>query len=654
MSINLGFMETEQIIRAIYLTLLHSLWQGAAIAGISGIIMEITKRSSAASRYNFLAGSVIFFLLCVAITFMKMLAVHQVEISQINTSVPTIEFSTSVASNNIVEGFFNVLSSYSNRIVLLWFLIICLKSIQLWLGFTEIENLRTKQISQPGPFWNDRLHILSKKLGINQVIKLAESGLTMIPLTVGYLKPVILVPAGMLAAIPADQVEAILLHELAHIKRKDYFINIFQSIVEVFFFFNPAILWLSSRIRAERENCCDDIAIENSSSKIGYVKALVAFETYRHELPQLSVGFAGNNNTILHRTKRIIYNQNNTLNSMEKFILTSGLVLSGLLSLAFTDDGREQISKTLKPVAVSISKTFPAVKQVFAAADTVPASSINEVSIIKKGVSTYNLTHDGKSYEIKIKEGKVTELYIDKIKIADDQIKDYASTIREVVDLANSVSHSAEAKKMEAEAHRDLSLKVQEITETARNASEMEREKAEIVRKEVESYRNNIDIQVNENTVSVPAPQAAPATELNVSTFTSPSIRVRPATFSTKSLRPLKSPNKISRTISVSNKITPLSPINAKSYTSKSAKLTPITAYNAVTLKTEPSKNGEYLRKMLADEGLIINAKEFVLTINEKELLLDGVKQSDEIHRSILSKFARSKDDKVNLTYKVN
>jgi bla regulator protein BlaR1 len=707
-------MESEQLIKAMYLTLMHSLWQGAAIAGLAGIVMMLTKRSSAASRYNFLTGSLIFFVLCAGVTFIRVLGEPVGIIPVINTAQQAITLNYSDTNRNIIDNFFSILGSYSNRIVLLWFLIICLKGLQLWMGFNEVENLKSKQTSDPGAYWTDRINLLSKKLGITQAIRFAESGLTMVPLTVGYLKPVILVPAGMLAAIPADQVEAIILHELAHIKRKDYFVNILQSIVEIFFFFNPAIWWLSSLIRAERENCCDDIAIENSSSKIGYVKALVAFEEYRHELPQLSLGFGGRENTLINRTKRIIYNQNNTLNSMEKFILTSGLVLSGLLSLAFTDDGQKQISKTLKPVAATISEVFPAVRQALITTDTIPASSINEVSIIKQGISTYNVTHNGKSYEIRIKEGKVTDLYINRIKIADDKIKDYSSTIKEVVDLAESVNHSAEVSKKDAETVRAQALQAKEISEVQKNGAEAERKKAdavrlqadeakeqaEIARAEAEGIRKNIEIKLNnEAIIKSPLPASRVSNAIEVKISPAPAIRAKPSSIKTipaiparKALRAQPAPaigikpssslraipampaipaiealpaipaipaGKALRAEPLSFRNTALkagsnSRLKSRKYTLKSLSYTPKVSYTADYDNNSKNSTAEEIGKMLINEGLIINSKKFFFTINNQELFVDGIKQNDNIHSRILSKLSKKQGEKINLTYSVN
>jgi len=90
-------------------------------------------------------------------------------------------------------------------------------------------------------------------------------------MVIGLVKPAILVPLGLLSNLPPGQVEAVLLHELAHIRRKDYLVNLLQSFAEAIFFFNPAVLWISSLIREERENCCYDIAIGGIKNKNKFI-----------------------------------------------------------------------------------------------------------------------------------------------------------------------------------------------------------------------------------------------------------------------------------------------------------------------------------------------------------------------------------------------
>ena len=100
-------------------------------------------------------------------------------------------------------------------------------------------------------------------------------------MAIGFFKPLILVPMGLLTHLPADQLHAILLHELGHIRRQDYLVNLLQRFAETVFFFNPAVLWLFALLRRERECCCDDLVLLHTGNRKSYLDALVGFQEYR-------------------------------------------------------------------------------------------------------------------------------------------------------------------------------------------------------------------------------------------------------------------------------------------------------------------------------------------------------------------------------------
>ncbi len=131
----------------------------------------------------------------------------------------------------------------------------------------------------------------------------------------------------MLAQLSADQVESILLHELAHISRRDYLFNLVQNIVDTLFFFNPALLWVSSLIRTERENCCDDVAIRETRSRRKLIEALVSFHEYQQTTQNYVLAFAGQPNGIVKRVERIVHKRNHSLNAGERLLLMAGVLL---------------------------------------------------------------------------------------------------------------------------------------------------------------------------------------------------------------------------------------------------------------------------------------------------------------------------------------
>jgi beta-lactamase regulating signal transducer with metallopeptidase domain len=176
-------------------------------------------------------------------------------------------------------------------------------------------------------FWEQRFKALTETMKIAGPVTLLESGIAQVPLLIGYLKPVILVPIGLVNSLAPEQVEAILLHELAHIVRKDYLVNLIQKMIESLLFFNPAVLWISHLIRCERENCCDDIVIRQTQNRVGYMRALISFEELRQRLPGQALAITGNTGAIPQRIERMISGKNRSLLRLEVIILSLMTIL---------------------------------------------------------------------------------------------------------------------------------------------------------------------------------------------------------------------------------------------------------------------------------------------------------------------------------------
>jgi len=348
----------DQIIKALCNTLVHSLWQGLLLAAVAGLIVIFTKRSSSALRYNLLISALALFAVGTIATFavqfqsghiVNAIANQPVNFVRQNTFVAVQHYNNAGVQNksitSILSGYLN---TYHNAIVLIWFLIICAKSMQLGVGLYGTYQLKRLNVVAAGSYWTERVQQLACLLGVGRTISLLESGIAKVPMVIGHLKPVILIPIGLLTALSMEEVEVILVHELAHIKRRDYLVNMLQSLMEIIFFFNPAVLWISQLIKTERENCCDDMVVAQSSNKISYIRALVSCEEYQAAVPAYAMAFPGSKNSLLDRVKRLATNRNHSLNLFEKTLLAVCLVVSGLCMSAFAE--RDNIKRTVKEV----------------------------------------------------------------------------------------------------------------------------------------------------------------------------------------------------------------------------------------------------------------------------------------------------------------
>jgi beta-lactamase regulating signal transducer with metallopeptidase domain len=159
---------------------------------------------------------------------------------------------------------------------------------------------------------------------------LLVSSLVEVPVVVGWFRPVVLMPVGALTGLAPEHIEALLAHELAHIRRHDYLVNVLQSVVEAVLFYHPAIWWVSNQIRKERELCCDDLAVAASGDALTYVRALADLESCRPT--HVRAAIAANGGSLLHRIRRLADPSqpvsHTVIGPMAAFVVTL-MVLSG-------------------------------------------------------------------------------------------------------------------------------------------------------------------------------------------------------------------------------------------------------------------------------------------------------------------------------------
>ncbi len=354
---NLQQLLPENVAQALCRTLIYSLWQGLILAMLTGLVMLFTRKSSAAKRYRWLVGLLYLF----SITFILTLVASLSNPPHIDV----ITQNNSAGSPDIWELLnYNLLyiQKHADVIILIWLIVVCARSFKMLFGFYAIEHLKRTKVSRIGVEWEQKVNALAQTMGIKRVVSLLESAIIKVPVVIGYLKPLILIPVGMVNALGPREVEAILLHELAHIRRRDSLVNLLQNFVETLFFFNPAVLWLSSLIRAEREHCCDDVAVSHTKNKVRYISALVHFEEYSLSNPGFALALTGKKGGMLQRLERMAANRNRSLNKLEM----AGLALLLLLSSVFiaARPGPElasTINKTSAPLSPEPKNTGDAV-----------------------------------------------------------------------------------------------------------------------------------------------------------------------------------------------------------------------------------------------------------------------------------------------------
>ena len=177
-------------------------------------------------------------------------------------------------------------------------------SLRLAAGWLRIQRLRASAVPAPES-WQAAVDVIRRRLGIARAVRLVESRMADVPGVIGWVSPMLLFPAGVLAGLPPAQVQLIVAHELAHVRRNDYLWNLVQTAIETVFFFHPAVWWLSNRVRAERELCCDDVVVAEFSDRRLYAEALMSIEQHRARGQAILTMAAGGGN-LLARIQRLI------------------------------------------------------------------------------------------------------------------------------------------------------------------------------------------------------------------------------------------------------------------------------------------------------------------------------------------------------------
>lgn len=365
MSMHLLFIThpgADRLIQAFSWMLIHSLWQGLLLAVITAAVLLLTKKSGSVLRYNVVLVQFLLFVLACSCTF-----AWEWNRSPLQSIVPLAGAIGGNASHffnldevsikQFAHTFISYFSANAPMVVMLWFVLFVLRSVRMMGSLVYIHRAKNKYTYPPAAYWKDRVEVLCQKLQLKRAVQLLESGFVKTPMVIGHLKPVILIPVGLLAGLPAEQVEAVLLHELAHIRRHDYFVNFLQTIAETVFFFNPGLLWISSLLRDERENCCDDIALAQTKNKREFVQALISFKEHALYGSNYAVAFPGKKNHLLHRVTRILNNKNKSLGPGEKVFFMVGIVILSVIvataAIAQISTEKSNISKVKHSEAYS-------------------------------------------------------------------------------------------------------------------------------------------------------------------------------------------------------------------------------------------------------------------------------------------------------------
>jgi GWxTD domain-containing protein len=321
-------------------TLFHFLWEGAAIALLLAMLLLVSR--AARVRYWAACAAMVAMLAAFGITLAMKLPKTDANARRVHVLAGPLPPRPAVVDDGLAARSAAMPYRWA---VPLWLAGVVLLSLHRLAGVAGAYRLRRAGVCLAPSPWPERMARLAARLGLRRPVVLLESCLTDVPVAAGYLRPAILLPIGLLAGLPAEQVEFILIHELAHIVRRDYLVNLLQGMVEALLFYHPAVWWVSGVIRAEREHCCDDVVVALAGDPRSYAAALVTLEQNRVPEPLL----AATGGSLTKRVRRLLQ-QPAASQSMAGPLAAAALALA-IVGIALAASQPQQIPP---PPAVSL------------------------------------------------------------------------------------------------------------------------------------------------------------------------------------------------------------------------------------------------------------------------------------------------------------
>lgn len=367
---------TPEITYALGWTLVHSLWQGALFALLLAVTLILLRSYSAQARYLLAAGLLGGFFLTTAFTFAQLYqtadvsVVPAVELPAL-TSAPLpapseaipfewpseeVDNAAGVIGSDAEHssGFWERTIAYYNDhlplIVTIWLMGVFVLLLRLLGQLAYVQRLGAYGTSVFPEHWQERLRELEQRLDLYVRVRYALSGRVSSPLTYGWMRPVLLFPSRLFEQLEETQIYAILAHELAHIKRNDFLVNILQQLLATVFFYHPGVWWMSARIQEEREHSCDDLAIQITQQPVGYAKTLIQLKEHQLHPSSLAMAYQGSSGSgtsgFALRIKRLLSNSFGTGTFSEG--LTTAFLLVLILALAYGATGRAVATNQLQ------------------------------------------------------------------------------------------------------------------------------------------------------------------------------------------------------------------------------------------------------------------------------------------------------------------
>ncbi|HJU83791.1 MAG TPA: M56 family metallopeptidase [Holophagaceae bacterium] len=465
-------------LKALGWALLHFLWQGALLGLLAWAALSLLARRSPEARYAVGAAFLLAMPLAVLATFFILLLggrAESVATAAAGAAAP-VALPLSLRARLVLEPLLP-------WCVAGWTLGVGLLSLRLAGGLWWLQRLRTLEVSHVPAEWHLVLSRLCRELKLHRTVRLLRSAAVEVPMVIGWLRPVVLLPVSAFTGLAPLQIEAVLAHELAHIRRHDFAMNLAQSLLEALLFYHPAVWWLSARLRAERELCCDDVAVGLCGDALAYARALATLEGLRTE-PQ-ALALAANGGPLMSRIKRLL--QPNLMPTPRLRGISLALLAVTVLG-ATTVALKDQVDRKAEVQRLRIVDGDRNLKVESEGKVELKPDAATPVQVPADGRFRLDERKDGSRRSYEVKGG--TAVYT-----VDGQEKPLDAEGRAWV--VSAVQRVEKSRKQAAEAEKDAQQAEKDAKEATKDA-ETARKDAEAARKDMEVHRIEIRKAVRE------------------------------------------------------------------------------------------------------------------------------------------------------------
>ncbi len=302
--IELDSPALEALVATLGWTLLHFLWQGAVAGVLFGVSLAAAGNASAQSRYRL----ALFFMLLLAAapvaTFLWLSPNHVGSSIMPAEAIPASVSALTAVVGSSTTDWHALIHPWLPWAVLIWAAGVTVMTGRLLIEWRNVRRLTRLDVTPLAFAWQQRVKRLMASLGVRSAVRAVQSARVHVPMVVGWLRPIILVPVSAISGLTTWQLELILMHELAHIRRYDHLVNLLQVVIETLLFYHPVVRWVSRVLREEREHCCDDLVVARSGDALAYARALTELAGVQSLSPQTSV--ASDGGQLLARVRRLV------------------------------------------------------------------------------------------------------------------------------------------------------------------------------------------------------------------------------------------------------------------------------------------------------------------------------------------------------------